>query len=131
MFPSNYEYWERLTQEKEKYRTEKKMIEENVISAISGIYPGIKGQIEVVDVATPMTFNRYTGNWKGSYEGWLLTRKSMTIQLPQTLPGLENFYMAGHWITPGGGLPSGLITGRIAIKKICKKEGIKFSPARP
>lgn len=131
MFPSNYEYWERLTQEKEKYRTEKKMIEENVISAISGIYPGIKGQIEVVDVATPMTFNRYTGNWKGSYEGWLLTRKSMTIQLPQTLPGLENFYMAGHWITPGGGLPSGLITGRIAIKKICKKEGIKFSPANP
>jgi len=126
MFPVNYEYWEGIKQDEEKYRAEKKWIEENVITALSDIYPGIKEQIEVVDVATPITFKRYTGNWKGSYEGWLLTRKSMTVQLPQILPGLENFYMAGHWITPGGGLPSGLITGRNAIKIICRKERIKF-----
>jgi phytoene dehydrogenase-like protein len=130
MFPSNYEYWESINQDTEKYLAEKKMVEENVITAIEHIFPGIKEQIEVVDVATPVTFNRYTGNWKGSYEGWLLTKKSITIQLPQTLPGLSNFYMAGQWISPGGGLPSGLITGRNAIKKICRKEGIKFGTGR-
>ena len=127
IFPSNYDYWETVKQDYEKYLEEKKRIEEIVIKELSEIFPGIQGQIEVTDVATPMTFKRYTGNWKGSYEGWLMTRKSMTVQLPQTLPGLSNFFMAGHWISPGGGLPSGLITGRNAIRKICKKEGRKFS----
>jgi phytoene dehydrogenase-like protein len=126
IFASNYEYWAQLKQDKEKYRAEKKMIENNVIDAVSGVLPGVREKIEEVDVATPITFERYTGNWKGSYEGWLMSKKSMTIQLPQTLPGLSNFYMAGQWITPGGGLPSGLITGRNAIRKICKKEGKRF-----
>jgi phytoene dehydrogenase-like protein len=126
IFASNYDHWEKLKQDKEKYLAEKKMIEENVISAVAGIFPGIKEKIEEIDVATPMTLKRYTGNFRGSYEGWLMTKKSMMVQLPQTLPGLSNFYMAGQWITPGGGLPTGLMTGRNAIKKICKKEGIKF-----
>lgn len=130
IFASNYEYWERLMQNKEKYHEEKKRIEEIVINALSVIFPGIQEHIEVTDVATPITLMRYTGNWKGSYEGWLMTKKSMTVQLPQTLPGLSNFYMAGQWISPGGGLPSGLITGRNAIKKICRKEGLKFSPSK-
>ena len=80
----------------------------------------------MVDIATPLTFERYTGNWKGSYEGWLMSPSNITLQLPQKLPGLDNFYMAGHWISPGGGLPSGLITGRKAIKLICKKEKRSF-----
>jgi phytoene dehydrogenase-like protein len=55
-----------------------------------------------------------------------MTPKNITLQLPQKLPGLENFYMAGHWISPGGGLPSGLLTGRSAIRKICRKESVPF-----
>jgi hypothetical protein len=32
--------------------------------------PEIRRAIEVVDVSTPATVIRYTGNWKGSMEGW-------------------------------------------------------------
>jgi len=28
-------------------------------------YPGIRNKVEMVDVATPLTYERYTGNWKG------------------------------------------------------------------
>ena len=48
----------------------------------------------MVDVATPLTFERYTGNWKGSFEGWLITPQNastMTKRMPQTLPGLQRF----------------------------------------
>ena len=60
-------------------------------------FPGIKGQIEMVDVTTPMTYRRYTGNWQGSMEGSMITTKTpgtvMSQGMAQTLPGLENFYM--------------------------------------
>jgi phytoene dehydrogenase-like protein len=126
MITSNYDHWAALKEDKVGYDAEKQRIQDHVTKEIDRIYPGISADIDVADIATPMTFARYTGNWKGSYQGWLLTKKSMVVQLPQELPGLSDFYMAGHWISPGGGLPSGLITGRSAIRKICKKEGKKF-----
>jgi phytoene dehydrogenase-like protein len=112
------------------YEAEKERVGKSFIDALGEIYPELPGQVEVMDVATPMTFVRYSGNWKGSYEGWLLNSKTMKIQLPQILPGLAGLYMAGHWISPGGGLPSGLITGRKAIKMICKKEKQEFKSFR-
>jgi phytoene dehydrogenase-like protein len=126
MLPQEYRYWEKFKGDCEAYLSEKEKAGELILSALEQRFPGIRSDIETLDIATPLTFERYTGNWKGSYEGWLMTPKHITLQLPQTLPGLRNFYMAGHWISPGGGLPSGLLTGRKAIKMICKKEGIRF-----
>jgi phytoene dehydrogenase-like protein len=126
MIPTGFEYWKVLNEDREAYLAEKKRIGEEVIKGLAQIYPEIPAQVEVVDVATPITFVRYTGNHLGSYEGWLLDKKALSKKIPQTLPGLENFYMAGHWVSAGGGLPAGLITGRNAIKKICKKKKLKF-----
>ena len=104
-------------------------IEDAAIAILEERFPGITSDIEMVNVATPMTFERYTGNWKGSFEGWLITpENSNTIMKPisQTLPGLRNFYMCGQWVEPGGGLPTGLMSGRRLIKSICRKDKIKF-----
>lgn len=30
--------------------------------------------------------------------------------------------MAGHWVTPGGGMPPAAYSGRDVIQLICKKE---------
>ncbi|MEI6308891.1 MAG: NAD(P)/FAD-dependent oxidoreductase, partial [bacterium] len=76
--------------------------------------------------ATPATYVRYTGNWRGSFEGWLSTPGTWNLQLPQTLPGLENFYMAGHWVEPGGGLPTAASSGRAVIQRLCRKEKRTF-----
>jgi phytoene dehydrogenase-like protein len=50
-------------------------------------------------------------------------------QLAATLPGLRNFYMVGQWISPGGGLPSGLLTARNVAQMICKDNRIKWNAA--
>jgi len=42
------------------------------------------------------------------------------------LPKLKNFYMAGQWLFPGGGLPPAAQTGKWAVMLICKKEKINF-----
>jgi hypothetical protein len=36
--------------------------------------------------------------------------------------------MIGQWVMPGGGLPSGLITARLAIKAICRQDHVPFTP---
>ena len=95
---------------------------------LEGRIPGVREAIEEIDVATPASIFRYTGNWKGSMEGWLLTPKTGLKPLPKTLPGLRNFVMAGQWTMPGGGLPSGPMTARPAIQAICKQDGVRFTP---
>jgi phytoene dehydrogenase-like protein len=47
--------------------------------------------------------------------------------MQKTLPGLENFYMAGQWVAPGGGVPNAAMSGRNVIQIICKKEKRRFT----
>ena len=83
------------------------------------------------DIATPMTWVRYTANWRGSYQGWMATIETFMMQMRKTLPGLENFYMAGQWVNPGGGIPTAVISGRNTIQIICKKDKKKFITSTP
>ena len=46
--------------------------------------------------------------------------------MPKTLPGLERFWMAGQWVAPGGGLPSGVMTARQVQQLICRADGVPF-----
>jgi phytoene dehydrogenase-like protein len=79
-----------------RYREEKEQIADAVIATLEKRFPGLTNQIEMYDVATPITYFRYTGNWQGTYQGWLATPKTpMTFLIKKTLPGLDNFYMAG------------------------------------
>jgi len=130
MFDSDYNYWKSLAENRATYEKKKDEIVRLVIELLEQRFPGITPLVEVTDVATPLTFEHYTGNWKGSFEGWLITPKnSNTLIKPmsQTLPGLGNFYMCGQWVEPGGGLPTALISAKRLMKKICKEDGVKFT----
>ncbi|WML52207.1 NAD(P)/FAD-dependent oxidoreductase [Neobacillus sp. PS3-12] len=121
-FQSDYAYWEKFKEDREAYEAEKKKIADTYINEINKIYPGLKEDIEVIDVATPLTYKRYTDNWQGSFEGWLITTKTLGMSMNKTLPGLENFFMIGQWVEPGGGVPTAALSGRDVIQIICKKE---------
>lgn len=123
----NHRYWTALRQhDPAHYRLEKQRIADSVINVLERRLPGIRQAIEVVDVSTPASVIRYTGNWKGSQEGWLVEPGAGFKMLPNTLPGLHRFLMVGQWVMPGGGLPSGPMTARPAIKAICKQDHVPF-----
>ncbi len=126
LFHGNHEYWKALATDRPQYEARKQEVAEAVIRALDGYYPGLAGRVEMVDVATPLTFERYTGNWRGSYEGWMPTPAVGFEPLKNTLPGLDNFYMIGQWVSPGGGLPSGVKTGRDVVQVLCHRDGAKF-----
>jgi phytoene dehydrogenase-like protein len=129
MLPSSYQYWKELAEDEAGYEEKKAQVARIMVSLLEQRFPGIAEQVEMVDVATPLTFERYTGNWQGSFEGWLITPQNAQVvmrPMSQTLPGLENFYMCGQWVEPGGGLPTGLISGRRLVQALCKEDGRAF-----
>ncbi len=123
-FDTPWDLWKDLSGEE--YKLEKEQIERDSRSLLGKHFPGISENIEVVDVATPLTDVKYTGVWKGSYEGFMPSSKNLMNILNPRLPGLKKFYMAGQWLFPGGGLPPAGQSGKWAIQYICKEEKIRF-----
>jgi phytoene dehydrogenase-like protein len=130
-FKSDFDYWKKLYQKPKQYKEEKKRIINEVIAALDKRFPGIAAKVEMTDMATPVTWERYTGNWKGSFEGWLISTKTLRMRMKKTLPGLKNFYMAGQWVEPGGSLPTALMSGRNVIQILCKNNNKEFVTTKP
>jgi len=131
-FPGRHQYWIDLRDnDPRRYRAEKKNILRRIIAILDKRFPGLAHSIERFDVATPATFVRYTNNWRASYEGWLPTPKILGRRIRYTLPGLKDFYMAGHWVIPGGGLPSAALSGREVAQMVCAQVGKSFTTSAP
>ncbi len=123
----NFTYWDELRhRDIHRYREEKQRVADAVIAVLEKVIPGVREAIEVVDVSTPATVARYTGNWQGSMEGWLVEPGQSFRGFPNTLPGLQRFVMVGQWVMPGGGLPSGPMTAKPAVKAICRHDRVPF-----
>jgi len=130
--PTSYEFWIGLKKnDPNRYRAEKKAITQEIIAILDKRFPGLAENLDRSDIATPATFVRYTGNWQGSYEGWLPTPRILGRRIPYTLPGLKDFYMAGHWVVAGGGLPSAALSGRYVAQMICAGKGRVFTASEP
>ncbi len=130
-FATDYAYWNRLRQDPERYEAEKEQIADQVVAALDRRFPGLAAQVEMRDVATPMTFERYTGNWQGTFLGWKITTKTLRMRMSKTLPGLKNFYMAGQWVEPGGSVPTAAMSGRNVTQIICKGDKKEFVTSTP
>jgi len=128
---ADYDRWKALREDPARYLAEKELAAERVIDALEQRLPGIRAKVEMRDVATPVTWERYTGNWRGSYEGWLPTGQSLGKGMSKTLPGLSDFYMVGQWVSPGGGLPPAVSTGRHVVQILCKNDGKRFVALEP
>ncbi len=128
---TEYDYWMELRGNEQAYYKEKDNVAHKVLDKLEDFYPGIKAKVETIDVATPYTFLRYTRNYRGAFEGWLMTGETIKMPVPKTLYGLKNFYLAGQWVEPGGGVPTAVASGRRIIKKICYDDKKEFVTKLP
>jgi phytoene dehydrogenase-like protein len=81
------------------------------------------------DVSTPVTFEKSTGNWRGTFLSWKITTETLRLRMSKTLPRLKNFYMAGQCVEPGGGVPTAALSARDVTQFICKKDKRPFITA--
>lgn len=123
----DYDHWLDLAQDRQVYEEAKRQLAEGCAAVLDQRFPGFKESVEVVDVATPVTFERYTSNWRGSFEGWMLDRKNLFRRYRRTLDGLDRLYLAGQWVQPGGGLPTAALQGRTVVEVLCHRDGLRFT----
>jgi phytoene dehydrogenase-like protein len=128
MLDSSFAYWKKLYDEGEPYTAEKDRVAAQVIELLEKRFPSIRAHIEVIDVATPVTTERYTGNWQGLQAYMPLGNGlgAMFKGFTTTLPGLENFYMVGQWAGATIGISTVAIMGRKLIQRICKRDRRRF-----
>ena len=124
---ADFNWWKEKYSDIEAYNHEKRRIAQEIKAVAEDYYPELKDSVEIIDVATPMTYVRYCNAWEGAWMAWAGTPKGTIRYVPGHLPGLKNFYLAGQWTLPPGGLPSAVVTGCWVIQRICGIEKMKFA----
>jgi phytoene dehydrogenase-like protein len=119
-----YDFWKKAKAEN-RYEEEKRKLAETVIEALIAHIPEVNGRVDVCDIATPLTYERYCGNWKGSWMTEMTPDMKMT-EYPAVIKGLSGVYFAGHRMMPPGGLPAALISGRKAVQHLCRDTDTVF-----
>ena len=121
-YSKHYDYWKNLYKNKEFYNLVKETIAKMVIVNIEKKFPSLSGKITLLDVATPVTFNRYVNASRGSYMGFLYTSKSPALMISGKVPFVRKLYLAGQYVQCPGGLPLAMVSGNHAIQRIRYKE---------
>lgn len=129
---ASYTYWRDLYADRNRYDEEKERVAEAVIARLEDRFPGLKASIEVVDVATPVTIERFTGNYHG-FQAWGIPGAGlfdMAKGLCKTLPDLDGFYMVGQWALANLGISTVAVAGRKLIEGICRRDGKRFAATK-
>jgi prolycopene isomerase len=86
--------------------------------------PELGKHIEVMDIATPITYWRYTGNRYGSMMGARPTKKNIKSKIAHYRTPVKNLLLGGHWSEYGGGLPiavkAGTNTSLLILREIAE-----------
>ena len=119
-----YDFWKQA-QDSGCYREEKQALAQQISRAICEKYPQAVGNIEVIDIATPLTYERYTGAYHGSWMAITEPGDKMA-QYPGFVDSVKGLYFAGHRIMSPGGLPAALASGRQAAQLVCRQFDVVF-----
>jgi phytoene dehydrogenase-like protein len=130
---SDYSYWRRLAGDRAGYEAEKAKAADQTIAVLERHFPGLRGQVETIDVPTQLTWERYMGGTRGFAN--MPNKKSIVWSGlrgaggDMTLPGLENFYFAGVWASMAPSLFGNALSGRLAIRALCQRLKRPFQTA--
>ena len=87
--------------------------------------PEIKGNIEITDVATPLTYERFCNTYEGSWMS-VWEPKMLTFNFPPKAKTVDGLYFASQRSSMPGGLPIAVYAGRKAVEYLCKSNNVTF-----
>ena len=112
------------------YEDFKTYCENRMIETLNNsIYPGIKESILHQFSSTPLTLEKYSGNFEGAITGWGLANKPIPAEsrIPKIMNAVKTpipgVFQAGQWTYSPSGLPISLLTGKIAADQVIKALG--------
>ena len=114
--------WEQVPPEK--YAETKYAFAEHLIDQAEEFFPGFRAHIEEIEVATPLTMQRYLNTPGGSIYGFVQNPEDGEIHRPR-YDQVEGLHMAGCWQGMGGFQPTYMVgqsTAKAVLKKLAKQK---------
>lgn len=125
-YHKDYDAWKELSKYPQKYKNEKQRIGNEVRKSMEIRFPHMIGKLRVLDVVSPVTYERYCNAHRGAFMAFMPTTTGKEMIHNGRVKGIYNLHLSGQWIQPPGGLPAALITGKDSIMRICKDEKRDF-----
>ncbi len=103
---SDFEHWQKyesdyFNNKKEVYIKEKERVAQKFIERVEKkLIPGLSSMIEEIEIGTPLTNMRYTGNSQGAIYGY-----NRNMPHIQESPPIKGLYLASAWAHGGGYTP--------------------------
>ncbi len=120
-------FWSGEKKRAPEYREYKNQLAVSLVQTAEKILPGLSSSIELMETATPLTYQDWGNRYQGSIAGWTwdVKNKSTTgskLMIRTPIPNLlrVGIYAASELFL--GGVPTAIHTGCIAAKLICKKK---------
>lgn len=107
--------------DKERYRGLKERVKKTLIAKAEFVIPGLNAAIEFEDAATPLTYERYTGNTDGATSAWSwkpnkrFYKNVMTTKIDTPV---KNLLIGSCWSGQIGGIPGAIAAAYACAKKI-------------
>jgi all-trans-retinol 13,14-reductase len=114
-FEDNWRTGQQLQRGKE-YRDLKKIVASRLLKRVDKYLPGISDHLIYMDIATPITYHRYTQNHQGANIGW----RHFAVW-KQKIPFLCGLFQAGHWVN-GVTLHGAIASGKTAAELILREK---------
>lgn len=114
----SYANWEGLSPRD--YKLKKEDVARRLIKRCEKYLPGLAENIEVMEVATPKTMERYGSSPEGAIYGFAQTPEQSVSRRPAIETKVKGLFLAGAWTRPGAGIHacfvSGIDAARLALK---------------
>lgn len=104
----------------ERYVDIKNRMAEIMLEEAEKLLPGLRDHIAVIEVSTPRTNMRFSGNPEGSILGTDYSLTGSSMFRPSNRGPLKGLYFANAWVRVGGGFETCITGGFLAFGEIWK-----------
>ena len=109
---------------KEEYKSFKKEIGEFFRNELEKYYHN--DDFELIDVLTPLTYERYNNFYKGTFMTYALGPVMPQLTRSALIDGLDNVILSNQWLMLPGGTGVAAVSGKFAANLVVDKEGMDF-----
>lgn len=104
----SYSRWKKLGQQE--YRARKTEVAYKLIARLEKYLPGLAQNIEVMEIATPLTMERFSSCPEGAIYGFAQTVNQSSINRLSQKTRVKGLILAGAWTRPGGGVHGAFVS---------------------
>lgn len=116
----DYDYWKSLKEDE--YVRQKEQWKSVLIKRIEQIFPNFSEYIDDISISTPLTNERFTGNYKGAIYGIAQTVETSLGKRLSHQTSSAGFWMNSGWTRPGAGYSGSIWSGYQVAQEIIARE---------